>query len=182
MITSATDLIEREGAAAFSLRALAKDLNVRPAALYNHVENLDDLLDTIAARFVAGFDLTATEQPWPDWVRAVATKLHRHLGSRPELANLALSRAPDTAAGPALMHRFHEHLESEGVSRTVAHLAWHAVLTVVIGSVHQANARNRDQTDTFDAVLAVIVDGLVDTASRRPDDRTTALLANHMHG
>ncbi|WP_170220716.1 TetR/AcrR family transcriptional regulator [Amycolatopsis cihanbeyliensis] len=182
VITRATALIERDGAAAFSLRSLAKELNVRPAALYNHVEGLDDLLDAVAARFLAGFELTAADEHWPSWIRAVASRLHGHLRARPELTHLALSRGPDTAAGPALMHRFLEHLVSAGVSRAVAHLAWHTVLTVVIGSVQQEHARNRDRTDTFDAVLAVAMNGLVTIAHRDPDDRATALLHDHAVG
>ena len=176
VIAAATELIERGGT--FSLRSLAAALNVRPAALYNHVTGLDDLLDAVTARFVESLDVDADAgEPWPDWVRATATRLHERMRAHPELTRLVLSRAPATPAGPALMRGFTARLESAGVSPAVAHVAWHAALTVVIGSVQQEHARNRDQTDTFDAVLAVVLAGL---AAATPDERNRALLANHV--
>ncbi|MFE0023732.1 TetR/AcrR family transcriptional regulator [Amycolatopsis sp. NPDC059021] len=179
VIDTATGLIERDGVDAFSLRSLAKELDVRPAALYNHVAGLDDLLAAVAAGFLAGFELAETAASWPDWVRAVASGMRRRMLARPALAGLALSRAPATTAGPALMRRFLDHLTAAGVSPATAHVAWHAVLTVVIGSVQQERARDRDQADTFEAVLGVTVDGLVAAASGPPDDQALALLGNH---
>ncbi|MCR6488937.1 TetR/AcrR family transcriptional regulator [Amycolatopsis sp. OK19-0408] len=179
VLDRATELIERDGVPAFSLRSLAKELDVRPAALYNHVDGLDDLLTTITTRFLAGFDLTEADEPWPDWVCIVASGMHRRMLARPELTGLMLSRAPMTAAGPALMRRFLDRLVSAGVSRATAHIAWHTVLTVVIGSVQQERARHRKQEDTFQAVLTVAVNGLVTAAAGPPDDQALALLDDH---
>lgn len=43
-------LVEEKGIEAFSMRELAARLNVRPAALYNHVENQNALLQEMALR------------------------------------------------------------------------------------------------------------------------------------
>lgn len=180
VITRATALIERVGLAAFSLRALATELNVRPAALYNHVAGLDDLLEAVTGRFVATFDLPADEQPWPAWIATTATGLRARMLARPELTDLLLARAPATTAGPAFLHRFLNHLQAAGVSRAVAHVAWHAVMIVVIGSVQQERARNRDHGDTFEAVLAIALDGITAAATQPPDNHAIALLANHL--
>lgn len=178
VLDRAAELLERDGAAAFSLRSLARELNVRPAALYNHVEGLDDLLDAVAARFVAGLELAEGNEPWPQWVAAVAGGLRARLLDHPELAGLMLARAPGTAEGPALLRRFIDRLVAAGVDRAVAHVAWHAVLTLVLGAVHQERARSRDQGDTFEAVLEITVAGLV-AAAAEPSARAVALLAAH---
>lgn len=177
MIGTASDLIERDSAAAFSLRALAKELDVRPAALYNHVTALDDLLDAVAARFLSGFNVAEATRPWPDWVRATATQLHERMLAHPELTDLILSRAPAVAAGPALLRDFEDHLVAGGLPHPVAHLAWHTVLTTVIGSVRQERARGRTHSDTFEAVLEVAIAGLVATDA---DHRAVALIAEHL--
>ncbi|WP_162293040.1 TetR/AcrR family transcriptional regulator [Actinophytocola xinjiangensis] len=180
VVARASDLIERDGGDTFSLRALAKDLNVQPAALYNHVTGLADLLDAVAGRFVADLDLHLTEPDthWADWLRTVASTLYQRMSAQPELTGLVLARAPRTAAGPALLHGVIDRLEAGGLTRAVAHLAWHAVLTTVVGSLSQERARNRHRTDTFDAVLAVVITGLTG-ASTRDDDQVTRLLVDH---
>ena len=43
VVQAALRLIEEKGYAAFSMGELAKSLHVRPASLYNHIENLESL-------------------------------------------------------------------------------------------------------------------------------------------
>lgn len=179
VIATATEVIERDGVGSFSLRSLAKELDVRPGALYNHVTGLHDLLDEVTARFLAGLELPEIDDQWPDWLRATATQLHDRMLARPELTGLLLSRAPAIPAGPALLRQFHDRLEASGVAAPTAHLAWHTILTVVIGSVQQERARNRSGTETFEAVLDITLTGLVSAAANGPDERTRALHDRH---
>jgi TetR/AcrR family tetracycline transcriptional repressor len=182
VITRAGELIERDGLAAFSLRALAEALGVRPNALYNHIRNRDDLLDAVTEQFVTSIHLPGGDQPWPDWVRSVAARLRAQLLGQPGLTELLLSRAGATAAGPAVLRRFHARLECAGVEPAVAHVAWHAVLTVVVGSVQQERARDTDQAPTFAAVLEVTLAGLTAAAGRAPSAEAEALLDAHAPG
>lgn len=179
VVARAERLIETSGYARFSLRALADDLGVRPNALYNHVASRDELLDAVTERFVAGFDLPDSDEPWPDWVRTVATRLHARLLRHAELATLVLSRVAGTATGPTVLRRFVDRLVAAGLDRPVAHLGWHLMLTTVVGAVHQERARGGDGTGTFAAVLDVAVSGLVAVAARPTDARVTALYAAH---
>lgn len=179
VVTRAGHLLEAHGYAAFSLRALADDLGVRPNALYNHVASRDELLDAVTDRFVGGFELPDTEAPWPDWVRTVATLLHARLLRHAELASLVLSRAAGTATGPTVLRRFVDRLVAAGVDRAVAHVGWHLMLTTVVGAVQQERARGADTTGTFDAILDVALRGLTEVAAEPPGDRAAALLAAH---
>lgn len=47
VIIASVDLIEKYGAAAFSMRTLAESLNIKAASLYNHIESMDALLKDV---------------------------------------------------------------------------------------------------------------------------------------
>jgi TetR/AcrR family transcriptional regulator, tetracycline repressor protein len=173
------EAIARDGLATFSLRGLADALGVAPNAIYNHVQSREDLLDAITERFIAGMRLPADEQPWADWVRTVAAALRAQLLERPGLTELMLSRAGATATGPELLSRFLDRLQSAGVDRATAHLAWHAVLTVVVGSLRQDRVRASDQGATFEAVLDLTITGLAAVARLPASPQAVALLEAH---
>ena len=50
VIDAAIKLIEEKGYSNFSINELAKSLNVRPASLYNHIVNIDEIFSETAAR------------------------------------------------------------------------------------------------------------------------------------
>ncbi|MFZ1993369.1 MAG: TetR/AcrR family transcriptional regulator [Solirubrobacteraceae bacterium] len=179
MIVHAMQLIADHGLAVFSLRGLAESLGVAPNAVYNHIQNREDLLDAITERFVASIRLPAGEQPWPEWVRSCAVRLRSQLLRQPGLTELMLARAGATAAGPRLLARFLARLESAGVDRAVAHVAWHSLLTVVVGSVSQARGRDPSSRATFEAVLDIAISGLQAAAAAPPSAQALALLDAH---
>lgn len=179
VLSRATQLIASDGLAAFSLRGLADVLGVAPNALYNHFRSRDDLLDAVADRFAASITLPAGEQPWPDWVRTAASGLRAQLTRQPGITELLLARAGSTATGPKVLARFIDRLVSAGLDRAVAHVAWHAVLTVVIGSAAQEQARGTDGEPTFQAILDITIAGLRAAARHPPSARSTALLDAH---
>ena len=53
VVEAAMALIEERGAERFSMGGLAKRLCVKPASLYNHVENLDALLEAVGFQAIA---------------------------------------------------------------------------------------------------------------------------------
>ena len=167
VVAAARELIARDGDQRFTLRGLAAALDVRPAALYNHVRDRDDLLDAVVDDFVGAYALPAGDDPWPDWVRAVARDLRAHLGAHPHLAALALSRRAPGPARPALLRHFMRRLAHAGLDPALAHGAWHAVLHVVTGAASQESTSGRAQQDAFEVTLALLVAGLEEVAARR---------------
>jgi AcrR family transcriptional regulator len=93
LLDKAGGMLEAEGAEAISLRALARAVGVTATALYNHFNNKDDLLATLAAQ---GFrDLTASQSAIlsgspddPDAVLALGLDYLRFAVARPELYRL----------------------------------------------------------------------------------------------
>jgi TetR/AcrR family tetracycline transcriptional repressor len=128
---------------------------------------------------VAGIRLPAGQQPWPDWLRAAAVSLRAQLTGRPGLTELILARAGASAAGPDALARFLDRLTSAGIHRALAHVAWHALLTVTVGSLAQEQARGKDQAATFEAVLDLTITGLLAAAQQPPTPQAMALLKEH---
>ena len=66
-----------------------------------------------------------------------------------------------------------------GLDRAVAHLVWHALLTVVVGSLWQQRARAADREATFQAVLDITMTGLLAAAEQPASPQAIALLRAH---
>ena len=165
VLARAEQVLERDGCDGFTLRALARELGVRPTALYNHVADRDDLLQALVDRFLAEFDLDDLgDRPWPDWVHAVATDLHRRMLDQPERTRLLLSRAPGSRAGGVFLRRFLDTLHDAGLDRAIAHQVWHVIMAIVIGMAQMERGRPPDPGSTFDAVLEVALAGIRDVA------------------
>lgn len=179
MISRAAALIEERGRADFSLRALAADLDVRPSALYNHIGNLDELLTAVVTAAVAEFELSDAPGTWDEWLLTIGIEMRTWLLERPQLAGLILERAGSTTAGPDLLRRVTERLSASGVDRTVAHMAWHVVYTVVVGAVQQDLARRVSTDGTFEAVLAIAIEGLAATTAASPPPAMRKLVRSH---
>ena len=81
--------------------------------------------------------------------------------------------------GPELLTRFLDRLQGAGLDRATAHVAWHAVLTIVLGSLPQDLALSTEQGTAFDAVLELAITGLATAAAQPPSARATALLNAH---
>lgn len=182
VLARAEELIDRDGVAGFSLRSLARELDVRPGALYNHVSGRDELLDAVTARFIEGMVLPKIgDHDWIAWARAVAVDLRRRMTERPAMGELLVARAPDVAAGPLYQARVFAGLEAAGLPRPDAHLAWHVVYTVVVGTAAQQRVRGRDPAETFALVLDVALTGLAAEVRGGTSARTQALHEAHQH-
>lgn len=172
LLRHATEAIARTGPAGFTVRGLAQTLGVAPSALYNHAPDRSALLTAVAERFLASITLPAGGQPWAAWLRACAASLRDQLRQNPGLTELVLTRGGATAAGPQLLSRFLDHSAAAGIHRATAHVAWHALLTVVVGSLDQDRA-------TFEAVLDMTIAGVLEAAREDPSQRALDLLRSH---
>lgn len=72
LVDEALAIVDAEGFAGLSLRAVARRLSVTPMALYRHVQNSQELADLVVSRIVS----ERTEQTqWPDDPRAALRTL-----------------------------------------------------------------------------------------------------------
>jgi AcrR family transcriptional regulator len=109
IIAVATTLIERDGAEAFSMTALATELGCGVLALYGYIPSRSDVLDCVAGQIltrvaaalaprpVAGPSAAAEAQPdgWQDQIRALAAAMRQVARAFPRCATLAFVTQPE---------------------------------------------------------------------------------------
>ncbi|MCA4133198.1 TetR/AcrR family transcriptional regulator [Arthrobacter sp. M4] len=100
---AAVDLINRKGYEALTMAALAKQLQVAPSALYNHVASKDDVMLLIEDHVADLVDVSAFEtEPWDAAVRRWAWSYRdvfsQHTPLIPIIAVMPVANAPKTLA------------------------------------------------------------------------------------
>lgn len=112
IVQTAVEMIAEKGLEAFSLRELAACLAVKPASLYNHVENIDDLYTAVGALVMGQLRdvlVQATAGKEGDSaVRALAEAYYRYGKENPELYKTII--AMRNREGEALKGPFKETL------------------------------------------------------------------------
>lgn len=61
VVDAAIGLIRDKGNQAFSMNALARRLEIKPASLYNHIQSIDELTDAVGERIAAMLRSTESE-------------------------------------------------------------------------------------------------------------------------
>ena len=92
VVAAALELIDAEGLETFSMRALARQLQVKPNALYWHVPDLDSLLALVAARLLDEVDLPGADLPWPERLRVSGRSYRAVVAAHPRCAALLTGR------------------------------------------------------------------------------------------
>ncbi|MEV7554312.1 TetR family transcriptional regulator [Amycolatopsis sp. NPDC089917] len=83
VLDAALALAAEEGLKGLSMRKLAKTLGVEAMALYNHVQNKNDILDGIAERVYRGIERADPGSPWPERVRVTVLNTYLALAEHP---------------------------------------------------------------------------------------------------
>lgn len=135
MVSAGLALIDDVGLDAFSMRALARRLEVDPMTLYWHVENRSQLLRAVAEEALASVQLPPPSLPWPDWLRAMAhayrEAAHRHSRCAP-LFGASLAPA---AGNLRLVEDLVAVLEDAGFAGPDLRDAYNAIVGSVVGWV-----------------------------------------------
>jgi AcrR family transcriptional regulator len=93
IVETATELADREGFEAVTLRRVAGELGVHVTSLYNHVPTRDAITDGIVAKLIEEADLPMGRVSWEDWVRRFVRGLGQVAVAHPG-AFTALERRP----------------------------------------------------------------------------------------
>jgi AcrR family transcriptional regulator len=166
-VSTALDLLSREGMAGLSLRKVAAALDTGAASLYVYVANLDELHALLLDRVLGEVTLpTGHAGDWCDRLKAVLRSYSEVLYDRPGLAQVALSTI---ASGPnmvELTESLLDLLEQGGIGLDQA--AWAVDLLLLYTSAFAAERDNRRDDD--------------EVALRRAEQAlSSALPAEHPH-
>ncbi|MEE0434338.1 MAG: TetR/AcrR family transcriptional regulator [Peptococcaceae bacterium] len=125
IVQTAVAMIAEKGWETFSLRELAARLAVRPASLYNHVENVDDLYTSVATlvmgELAAQLEAATAGKEGDAAVRALAEAYYRYGKENPELYKTII--AMRMKEGAALHDAFGEILQPFYAALAAYHLS-----------------------------------------------------------
>jgi AcrR family transcriptional regulator len=100
IVRTATELIEREGSEALSMRRVAAELGVAVMSLYNHLPSKAALLDAVAERILG--DMIVADDPAADWTERARSLVHafrKVAREHPRSITLVLTRKVDAPSG-----------------------------------------------------------------------------------
>lgn len=110
IIRTAVRLMDEEGLGAVSMRRIGRDLGVEAMSLYNHVEDKEDILDSICEAVVSDFRIPDAVG-WNEAARLAAREYRRLLLAHPSVITLMTERKrPFTA--PASLRAYEFALEA----------------------------------------------------------------------
>lgn len=145
VLTAATELLEREGMASFSLRGVAREIGVAPNALYTYASSRDALLENIADTALQRLDLTLLEtgparpgdsvEEVPARARVVDFAAHvlAELRAHPAIARVLFDRPIGGPGAYRLNEALIGSIHACGPSVPVAARIAHALTALVFG-------------------------------------------------
>jgi len=97
VLEAAARVMERDGHAGLTMRAIADDLKVQAPALYWYVASKEELEVLLYDHLMEGFSITVTGDDWREHIRQAAQQLRQHMRSKRDIAMLV---PRDYAMGP----------------------------------------------------------------------------------
>ncbi|MEU5870902.1 TetR/AcrR family transcriptional regulator [Glycomyces sp. NPDC047369] len=94
IVDAAAALTEGRGLHAWSLRDLAKALDVAPSVIYHHIGGKDELCRRVVGRVVASLDRPDPGLEWRDWLRALLFPARAKMAAYPGTAMWVLMHGP----------------------------------------------------------------------------------------
>ncbi|MGH3137098.1 MAG: TetR/AcrR family transcriptional regulator [Gaiellaceae bacterium] len=124
IVDAALRLLDRDGAAGFSMRRLAEELGVGAGAVYWHVANKEQLLQLVFDRVIGQLPMPEPDpERWRERIKTAARDERDMMRRHPGIAQLSFGRIP---VGPNAVRYMEWHLSilrSGGLSNRVAALA-----------------------------------------------------------
>jgi AcrR family transcriptional regulator len=141
IVRTAVALIERDGAAAVSMRRLAAELGTGAMSLYNHVPNKAALLDAVAEHVLVEVELSADpSDDWREAARSLARSFREVAQRYPRSVMVVISRRPNSTAGLRAVELALATVRAAGFHGSAAVRAMRTVVNYVLGCLlHEAS-------------------------------------------
>jgi AcrR family transcriptional regulator len=146
LVDAALAVIDAEGFAALSLRAVARELGVTSMAIYTYVASREQLYRIVVDRLISA-ELDAFDWPerWPDALRAFAARLSDLIDRHPALIDAFAEGQMRTPMAVSAADQMLQRLLDGGLPTRSAGVAYAAMHAVVLG---QAVLREAGRTTT----------------------------------
>lgn len=144
ILDAAVTLLDREGADAFTMRALAQELGVATMAVYSHFRSKEEITDAVAQRLLAEVELPPVCDALPrEQLRQVCTSVFRLFTDHPSALQLLTSRPMRGDEAIAAIDRMLGLLREAGLTRADAARAHLALMQYTFGAAVWHDRRRR---------------------------------------
>lgn len=145
IVAVASDLIERDGLGAFTMRSLGRELGMSAMAVYGYFSSRDDILVAVLQRLMASMDTDPVPgEAWDDTMRRTMTSIYQLEMAHPELAAIEVdSRAGERGLANHTEKIVNLHL-AQGMPELVLAQAWAFVDAYLTGFIGGAIAVRTD--------------------------------------
>ncbi|WP_168214797.1 TetR/AcrR family transcriptional regulator [Mycolicibacterium sp. ELW1] len=171
-------ILRSDGIPGLTMRRLAADMGVDPAAFYHHFRDKSAIIRAAGRAAVAEIDVPPEQdfESWRDWVIQVAHNYRAVLLMHPYLRALVINGDVRWTSLPVYTTERH-HLTEEGIPEHLHHGLLQTLHCYILGSPMVDTNDKRDvveggATDWFELGLRVLIDGLVQKL--RADPRNEA--------
>lgn len=130
----ALEQIDRVGIHAFSLRDVARSLDVYPSTIYWHAASKDALLAEVSSLVMAGVVPPRNGGDWREWMRKLFNRYRKSIRKHPNVAQLLGAQlASNASLSTDLIEGVIEALLEAGASETNLREAYNCVISAMIG-------------------------------------------------
>ncbi|QGZ66017.1 TetR/AcrR family transcriptional regulator [Paraburkholderia acidisoli] len=134
IVAVAIEQIDQNGLTAFSLREVARQLDVYPTAVYWHVPNRDALLAAVVEATMAGVTPEIGKLGWQDWFRELFRRYRKSVQRHPNVAQLVGAQLVSNASlSPLLIDRILAVLLQAGCAETRLVDMYNVVVANMVG-------------------------------------------------
>jgi TetR/AcrR family transcriptional regulator, tetracycline repressor protein len=136
VIAAALELIDAKGYASFSLRDVARELNVYPTAIYWYVTSRDELLVEVISLALGDIAPPRPAVPWRVWFTELFHRYRNAVSRHPNIAPILGSQIISNASiNPALIEAVLGTLLSAGFSPDDLIHVYNTVITAMVSFV-----------------------------------------------
>jgi len=134
IVAVAIEQIDQNGLTAFSLREVARQLDVYPTAVYWHVPNRDALLAAVVEKTMTGVTPELGELSWQDWLRELFCRYREAVQQHPNVAQLVGAQLVSNASlSPLLIDRILAVLLNAGCNEARLVEMYNVVIASMVG-------------------------------------------------
>jgi AcrR family transcriptional regulator len=180
IVEASLAIADERGLAGLTMHAVAQRLGVTPMALYRHVDDKADLLDSVVEALLTELPLPRAELPWEQRLRGLGQAVRMLARRHPAIFPLLLQRPANTPESRRVRDSVVAALEEAGLDPEAARRAERLVSTVILGfAASEAGGRFRGHSrkvldDDFACLEQLIGHALQDVAASQPRSRVAS--------
>lgn len=138
IIETAIKIIDRDGTEAFSMRNLAKELNVYPTAIYWHIANRNMLIGAVIDTLLVDLVPEDFEEDWQQGIIGLCRNYRQRIKLHPNIAPLIGSQlVSNTSLDFRMIERILAALEKAGFKGNNLRAAYNTVIAAMVGYTTQ---------------------------------------------